>query len=894
MKSRKLLNLGIILRFVLYTLIIVLPFIGNSQDLFKTKLIDLNSGLSQNSITAIESDCLGRIWIGTPNSIHYYNGYDLKTIEGVHNRVLKLYQKDSLIYCVTFDALIKINVFNLTKISIQLPARDFYYNQLTSEGIQLISTDILDTLFYDFDLNPIPKEKWGFQYRNVQISTFQMEHTTIRFSLNGLTYTNKNGIDSVLTTVLCTDGVKLDNKLYIASQEGVIEISEVNGYLKSKLLFPNQNIEKLLVDANNNLWIGSVSNGLYLVHNNTLNADYFGMKDHNNSPLVCWMIFEHQDQLYTCSTEGIKPLVRNIKSRKIEDLTQGIAVYSAVSGNNFLLLGTGKKGLLKIENNILSEVYKNDTSALSNVIVYIIRNELGFIATSKTSIIQLDKDGEYLFEMPIRDQNSAYLMHIAERKNEYVSASTYGIELRDDKLNLTKEYRHENARVFCMTSQYKSEIWAVSLDAGLFKIVDDSLISINFPDQHLLTIQSLDSNQRAFWITSSTSAFHYSDNGIKEFNRQNGFPIPEYSQNGIYLDSNNTIYTAGIGGVFAIQPDLLSLPKIIPSILITQNTTPVIDGAIIQVDFDISKYNFNIEPIILTDQNLFAIDYQINKSSWQVITEPTNIEIDLPYGRTLFKIRICNLVNNQTEIQTVIIVRNHPFWYKPWFIITLIILFILLLIGLYSIIRFIQTKRKMKRLLVERKVEQERLRISSELHDNIGARLTHIISSLDIEMYKQEEETGIASINQFARETMSQLRETIWAVSNQSIYYSVFIKRVGQYVTQVDNLAKPNISFESQIQSDYEMSPTAVINYYRIVQEGINNAIKYANAKLITVHVIELNDYAIITITDDGRGMDLNAPILGSGIQGMKNRANEVNAELIIDSNVNQGTKITL
>ncbi len=894
MKFRKFVNFKIIIRLALYITLICLPLYGSSQDLFKTKLIDINSGLSQNTITALESDCLGRVWIGTPNSIHYYNGYNLTTLDSSYNRVLNFYPKDSLIFCLTIDELIKINVYNFSQKVIQLPKRDFYYNEIKSNGILLINADKSDTLFYDFNLEPIPKELWNIRHNNLHITKFQLEHSIISYGTNGLIYSNKNGIDSILTSSYCSDGAMLNNTLYIASQDGVIELSEVNGQIKSNVLFPNQNIGQLLVDDNNNLWIGTVSNGLFLIHYNTLKGDYFEIKGANNSPIACWMIFEHQNQIYTCSTEGIKALQINNELNSIEKLTEGIGIFSAVSGGDFLLLGTKNQGILKIEKNKLSQVYKNDTNSLSNMIVYIIINEQGFLASSKTSIIQLDKTGEVMYEKPMTGEGRPYLMHIKKRDKDYIASSTYGIEIRDSNLNLVKQHTNADARVFCMTSQYKEENWTVSLDAGLFKLANDSLIPIPFPDHHLLTIQSLDSNQRLFWIPSSTSAYLYNDEGIIEYNRQNGFPIAEYSQNGIYLDTRNTLYTAGIGGVFAFNRQELTVPGYLPQVLITHGNNPISDGDQILVDFDVSKLSFNIEPIIMTDQNLFTVEYQLNKSPWIPVNGPKNIEMDLSYGRTALNVRTLNLTNNLTELKTIIIVRSLPFWKKTWFIITAILLGIILLIGIYSLVRFIQTKRKIKRLLVERKVEQERLRISSELHDNIGARLTHIISSLDIEMYKQNEETGISSINQFARETMSQLRETIWAVSNQSIFFSVFLKRVEQYITQVDGLAKPNLTFENQIRSDYEMSPTALINYYRIIQEAINNAVKYANAKSIKVVAIEKNGLATITITDDGLGIDLDAPLLGSGIQGMKNRAKEVDAIIKIESKKQKGSTITL
>ena len=84
------------------------------------------------------------------------------------------------------------------------------------------------------------------------------------------------------------------------------------------------------------------------------------------------------------------------------------------------------------------------------------------------------------------------------------------------------------------------------------------------------------------------------------------------------------------------------------------------------------------------------------------------------------------------------------------------------------------------------------------------------------------------------------------------------------------------------------------INVYRTIQEAVNNAIKYAEAKNISVEVEKINNQIKIVIQDDGKGFDLETADLGNGIQNMKKRIDDVGGTFEINSWQNKGTKIII
>ena len=82
------------------------------------------------------------------------------------------------------------------------------------------------------------------------------------------------------------------------------------------------------------------------------------------------------------------------------------------------------------------------------------------------------------------------------------------------------------------------------------------------------------------------------------------------------------------------------------------------------------------------------------------------------------------------------------------------------------------------------------------------------------------------------------------------------------------------------------------MNIYRIIQEAINNSLKYAQAKTINVELKKKASKLNILISDDGKGFNINEISLGNGLNNMKKRAIEIGSSLKIDTKINNGTRI--
>ena len=163
----------------------------------------------------------------------------------------------------------------------------------------------------------------------------------------------------------------------------------------------------------------------------------------------------------------------------------------------------------------------------------------------------------------------------------------------------------------------------------------------------------------------------------------------------------------------------------------------------------------------------------------------------------------------------------------------------------------LQKENELKSALIkietQNKLQEQRLRISRDLHDNIGSQLTFIISSIDNLKYGFKDmgdalSDKLAGISTFTTQTIYELRDTIWAMNKSTISFEDLESRISNFMNNA-KAASSNIDYSFTIKSSVDQSRlfTSVqgMNLYSIIQEAVNNSIKYANASKIKVTITE-------------------------------------------------------
>jgi signal transduction histidine kinase len=135
-----------------------------------------------------------------------------------------------------------------------------------------------------------------------------------------------------------------------------------------------------------------------------------------------------------------------------------------------------------------------------------------------------------------------------------------------------------------------------------------------------------------------------------------------------------------------------------------------------------------------------------------------------------------------------------------------------LLTGLIGFLIYKQQKQKNQQLAQENelkaaivqidnqnKLQEQRLSISRDLHDNIGSQLTFIISSVDnikygFDIINEKLDTKLTNISNFAKDTIVELRDTIWAMNSNEISFEDLEARINNYIEKAKD-AKDDVSF---------------------------------------------------------------------------------------------------
>jgi signal transduction histidine kinase len=227
-----------------------------------------------------------------------------------------------------------------------------------------------------------------------------------------------------------------------------------------------------------------------------------------------------------------------------------------------------------------------------------------------------------------------------------------------------------------------------------------------------------------------------------------------------------------------------------------------------------------------------------------------------------------------------------------------------LFLGLVSV-GFLVRNQKLKRDgLVQQGVmamQEERLRISRDLHDNIGAELTLISSSAE-EAGTEEDTEGAAvlrGISASARTAMGQLRETVWAIRSETIAVEAFANRVGDYARRLGGPVKMVPTVELRGDAGKVLRPAVTLQLYRMCQEAIHNAAKYSGSGTLDI-VVEADAAGVsVTLTDKGMGFDLETAASGGGTSGyglgnLRARAEESGGKAEVKSAKGNGTTVRI
>lgn len=726
-----------------------------------------------------------------------------------------------------------------------------------------------------------------------------------------------------------TCGIVDDDKLYMGGGFGLFVFDKTNlNYVKQEVIEVKRNnklqfVQNITKDKSNNLYICSNGWGLFV---NSPYANKFKHYTNFNSQKSLFKAIiklKHGKILGGVYGEGFTEFDSNgtfkfFKPLKTEQIETVNAFYPKSNKEIWLIyanriatlsLASYKVNLMPsidtlygfpfpMFDSIKGQLFVNASTSTSSILVNVNTqktvyrfnfNNLSCYKQLSDSILILGaSSGLYFFNInthkitttPVKIFVKQLLVY---NKNEIYLATINGLFLVDINGKIIKQYTRENGLI----------------NNFIYGLLTDKYGNIWFSHN------------------KGISVFNPKKSDFKHFGIKDGLQSNEFNTGAFYKDENGLLYFGGVNGINVIDPN---------NIATNNNQPPVSINQILLGDLPYrtdTAYNEITQLNLTYLQNTLSFDFsalefsQPEDNTYKYILEGYDknwIEsgtlhfaryANLPPGNYVFKVLAANgdgvWSNSPKQIYINII---PPFWQRTWFY--LLITFAAL--GLILIVVYLYSKRQQNKLRreleIQHKLEQERIRISRDLHDNVGAQLSYLITNIDWmlrhpeQVDKDEEAKRLHSLSEAGRNAILTLRQTIWAVGSNSLSIDDFADRFKQFAQKMLEFDKRiNITFKEQISPGIMLSPSVALNIFRICQEAFNNCLKHSSCNQIDV-IFKGNSQQqfSFSITDNGNGFDLNnwEKTNHYGIQNMKARAKECNAVLNIYSTLGKGTTINI
>jgi signal transduction histidine kinase len=273
---------------------------------------------------------------------------------------------------------------------------------------------------------------------------------------------------------------------------------------------------------------------------------------------------------------------------------------------------------------------------------------------------------------------------------------------------------------------------------------------------------------------------------------------------------------------------------------------------------------------------------------------------ELPAGLYRFRIGGFTVMGEPTGVEVSVPV-NVPvsMWKTTWFWSMLTVAGVAFGLAAWRFSEWRGLERRMKAMERDRAIEQERIRIAQDIHDDLGARVTEI-SLLSSAAQRQQglpadAQRDFEQVSRLSRNMVTALYETVWAVSPENDH----LDELGAYVCQVANqmcaqagmkcrLSVPDLPHDVPLGSKHRH------DLIMTVKEAIHNVVRHSGASELHIQITYENRVLDLTVSDNGSGFDVARQAGGNGLANMKRRMESCQGSCTVVSRPGEGTQVRL
>jgi signal transduction histidine kinase len=327
----------------------------------------------------------------------------------------------------------------------------------------------------------------------------------------------------------------------------------------------------------------------------------------------------------------------------------------------------------------------------------------------------------------------------------------------------------------------------------------------------------------------------------------------------------------------------------------------------LELPFRLNSLSFAFQAITLSpfDKILYRYVLENATKDWSEWTEENTINFSaLEPGNYTLKVmcKVNGRIQNEATFNYSFKIKT-PFHKSIWFVISIIAIAIFCGVGL----QYAANRKKLNRQKREdqlRKEEQSRIRerTAEDFHDEVGNKLTRInvlttVLKSKIENSNQDIDRVIQQIQDNSLQLYAGTRDILWSLQPSNDNLFEVLNHIADLARELFSDIEINFVFTGNLEvfKDYKMPLDKSRNFIMIWKEALNNCLKYSTAKNVLFQIQILSDKSIqIRLVDDGIGFDKEQALGGHGLKNMNTRAKRLDALFDIKSIIGKGTHIIL
>jgi ligand-binding sensor domain-containing protein len=554
----------------------------------------------------------------------------------------------------------------------------------------------------------------------------------------------------------------------------------------------------------------------------------------------------------------------------------------------------------------------SDTSSLTqDFVTFICEDHIGDLWVGTLGGLNRCERGRNCFQrFRSRPNNPKALSHngityIFEDRLNRLWLGTYGGGLNQWQ-RASGEFRHYRSDranpkalsddiVNCIFEDQRGILW-IGTNGGLNKFDPATEVFSHYLEQDGLCQNSvlgiLGDAEGNLWISTNNGLCRFDDRlppGQKFVNFEavkDGLQANEFNTGAFHRSQSGELFFGGPNGFNRFYPPELDAKSQPPTMVITAfnrfNKSVDFDtafSAMKQLELshkdDFFSFEFAALDFTLPEKNEYAYRMEGFNSDWIYSGNQHQATFtNLDPGTYTFRVKGANSDGVWNEQGAWLRVRvSPPFWQTWWFRLATGAGFFLFIYGLYRL-----------RLNKAIEIERLRVRIASDLHDDIGANLTKISLYSDLIRTGTDPSTSqdlLQKIGAMSRDLMTTMSDIVWSIDARNDTVGDLVDRMHDFASGACSAQQIAVQFHATgLNSAKKLSTEVRQNLYLIFKEAVINAVKHAAAAKLYVTVQNINSVFKMEIKDDGRGFRETPFRRGHGLRNMKMRAARVGAKL--------------